>query len=170
MEQFPGAPVNRQEIKNALLALAANAIFPVPVNGFNTWAQPPSRRLRLWNAVDPSLQPACFLVQHRETYRTAGVGRLTRRYLDMGFWCYAPSGDPASSSVIGDDYIDLMESALEQALAPDDPQRGELTLGGLLTPNNGWVRVDKAEGQYVRDPGDIDGQALLILPVRILLP
>ena len=104
-----------------------------------------------------------FLVQHRETYLQSGVGTLARRYLDMGFWCYASTKDEA---VIGDDLLDIMESAIEAALAPDDPQRNELTLGGLCY----WCRADRTEGLFIRDPGDVDGQALLAFPVRILLP
>jgi hypothetical protein len=103
-----------------------------------------------------------FMVQHRETYERYGVG-LVRRYLDMGLWCYAPTSD---ESVVGDDLLDIMESALEGALAPDDLSRNELTLGGLVY----WCRITRQEGMFIRDPGDIDGQALLVLPVRILLP
>lgn len=160
---YIGGPVDRNAIKNALLALAATATFPFPVNGASTWVAPPSRRLRLWK--DVPFQPQCFLVQHREGYSTHGSGRLTRRWLECGLWCYALSGDP-TSGILGDSYLDAMEYGLEAALAPDDPGRGELTLGGLVY----WARIDRADGLFVRDPGDIDGQALLVLPVRILLP
>lgn len=160
---YTGGPVDRSAIKNALLALAVAVAFPYPVNGASSWALPPSRRLILWNQCP--IQPRCFLVQHREGYQTHGTGRLTRRWLECGFWCYAQSGD-ATSGVLGDEYLDAMEYGLEQALAPDDPGRGELTLGGLVY----WARIDRVDGLFVRDPGDIDGQALLVLPVRILLP
>lgn len=166
---IPGLPQNLSAIKTALFALGQAATFTTPINGKSTWGYT-SRRLKLWNAVDQSIQPAMFLVQHREMYEQYGVGRLTRRFLEMGFWCYAPSGDPASAAIIGDDLLDIMISALERQLQPDDPGRNELTLGGLLTPNNGWARIDRRDGLFIRDPGDIDGQVLLVLPVRILLP
>jgi hypothetical protein len=166
---MPGLPVNRAAIKNALLARATAATFTTPINGFSTWAQPPSRRLRLFNQVDTAAQPACFLVQHRETYERRGTGHLVRRYLDMAFWCYAPTGDAAATSpIIGDDLLDLMEEALEAQLQPDDPVRNELTLGGLLP--SGWCQIVRQDNMFIRDPGDLDGQALLVLPVRILLP
>lgn len=155
--------IDRNAVKNALLARLATATFAEPVNGFSTWAQPPSRRLKLFNKVDPSAQPACFLVQHREAYLQSGVGTLARRYLDMGVWCYAPTGDEGT---IGDQYLDLMEAGIEATLTPDSPQRNELTLGGLVY----WCRITRDDGLFVRDPGDIDGQALLVLPIRILLP
>lgn len=163
MSGNPGQPVNRLAIKNALLALITPVTFPNPVNGFTTWAQLPSRRLALWNKVDPSVQPCAFLVQHKETYLTAGVGRLTRRYLDMGVWCYAST---ATEGTVGDDFLDSMESSLEAALAPDNPATQELTLGGLVQ----WCRITREDGLFIRDPGDIDDQALLVLPVRILIP
>lgn len=158
----PGSPFNRQAVKNALFALAQAATFPLPVNGQTTWQQT-GRRLKLWNAVDPDSQPAMFMVQHREQYLVQGVGRLTRRYLDMGLWCYAPTGD---DGIVGDDLLDSMESGLEAALAPDDPTQNELTLGGLCY----WCRIMREDNMFIRDPGDIDGQALLVLPVRILIP
>lgn len=161
---YPGLPVNLAQIKNALFALAQGVTFTSPINGATTW-KTSSRRLRLWANVDPSEQPAMFMVQHREGYMQSGVGRLTKRYLDMGFYCYASSGDP-STGIIGDDLLDLMLSGLEAALAPDDPQRVELTLKGLVF----WVRIMRTDNLFIRDPGDIDGQALLVLPVRILLP
>lgn len=153
----------RNQIKTALLARLATVTFATAINGFSTWANTPSRRLKLWNAVDPSAQPALFLVQHREGYLQSGVGTLARRYLDMGCWCYAPTG---SETAVGDDYLDLMEEGIEAVLGPDDPQRNELTLGGLCY----WCRATREDGLFVRDPGDIDGQALLVFPIRILIP
>jgi hypothetical protein len=161
---MPSQPVDLKSIKNALLAKAVEVVFTSTINGFSTWAQPPSRRLKLFNNVDPSNQPACFLLQHRETYTVRkSVGNLSTRYLNMGFWCYAPTGD---ESVVGDDLLDLMISAFELVLAPDDPTVNELTLGQQVH----WCRIVRDDGMFIRDPGDIDGQALLVLPVRILLP
>ena len=159
---YPGSPVDRSAIKNTLLSLGASATFTSSINGATTWVSTPSRRLKLWNNVDPSAQPAMFLVQHREQYERYGVG-LVRRYLDMGFWCYARSD---VEGTVGDDLLDLMESGLEGALKPDDTTRNELTLGGLVY----WCRITREDGLFIRDPGDIDGQALLVLPVRILIP
>jgi len=159
---MPGQPVNRAAIKNALLAKLGTATFTSPINGHSTWVST-SRRLKLWSSVDATQQPALFLVQHREDYEQSGVGQLVRRYLNLGAWCYAPTG---ADGIVGDDLIDLMESAIEAVLTPDNPERNELTLGGLVY----WCRIWRQGGVFIRDPGDIDGQALLVLPIRILLP
>jgi len=155
--------VDRQPIKQAILNLISQCEFVRPINGFLTWAQPPSRRLKLWPNVDPGVQPAAYLLQHRESYTTGGVGRLVRRYLDMGIWCYARTDD---ESIVGDDLLDVMEMALETVLQPDDTTQNELTLGGLCY----WCRITREDGLFIRDPGDIDSQALLVLPVRVLIP
>lgn len=155
---------DRIAIKNAVLALCAGATFAVPINGYTTWASPPSRRLKLWNAVDVSQQPALFLTQHREGYDNRGVGAIVRRWLILQLWCYAPTGD-ANSGIIGDDLLDVMEAALEVAL--DTPVGYDLhSLGGLAYS----MKIERAENLAIRDPGDIDGQALLVLPVRVLWP
>ncbi len=156
--------LDRNAIKNSLLALCATAVFASPINGFSTWAQPPSRRLKLWTAVDPSVQPALFLTQHSEDYERKGVGNLVRRWLNVQLWCYAPTGDPISSGIVGDSLLDIMEQALEAVLQPPIGY-DELQIDGTY-----WVRIMKQSGLFIRDPGDIDGQALLVLPVRILLP
>jgi hypothetical protein len=158
---MPGQPVDRRGIKTALFTLVNSATFSTPINGQTTWVST-SRRLKMTSQLDSSAQPALYMVQHREQYERYGVG-LVRRYLDMGLWCYAPTSD---ESVIGDDLLDIMESALEGALGPDDPTRNELTLEGRVQ----WCRISRQDGLFIRDPGDIDGQALLVLPVRILIP
>src|SRR5580765_3025519 len=115
----PGTPKDRKLIKDSLFELAKGAQFSTPINGYDTWAMT-SRRLKLWVNVDTSMQPAMFMVQHREGRTSSGSGNLIRRYLDLGLWCYAPTGN---ESIIGDDLLDIMESALEGVLLPDDPNR-----------------------------------------------
>jgi hypothetical protein len=153
----------RTQIKSALFTILQQAEFGTPINGASTWLTS-ERRLRNWNQVDASQQPALFLVQHREGYETQS-GLRQRRWLEVGAWCIAKSGDP-SAGIIGDDLLDTMEEAIEALILPDNLSRNEMTLGGLA-----WsVRIDRQDGIFIRDPGDTDGQALLILPIRILLP
>lgn len=153
----------RSQVKNGIISLLTGATFAEPIAGKTTWGTPPTRRLKLWTAVDPSIQPAVFLVQHREGYDNSGVGSLVLRWMYCCAWCYARTDDP---SVIGDDLLDTMTSAIEGVMSPDDPIRDELTLNGLVY----WVKIDMSSSMYIRDPGDIDGQALLVLPITILLP
>lgn len=154
----------RTQVKDALLALVAGATFPSAVNGHTTWVEAPSRRLKMFDRIDPSVQPALFIVQHREGYNNRGAGLPPRRWLEIGLWAFAKTGD---EGIVGDEFLDSMEEGLEDVLLPpDDFMRNEQTLGGLVY----WVKIDKTDGLFIRDPGDIDGQALLVLPVRILMP
>ena len=52
--------------------------------------------------------------------------------------------------------------ALEEALAPP-PGFDRQTLGGL-------VHYCRIEGRVVKDPGDLDGQGLALVPIKILAP
>lgn len=152
----------RSQIKNALLTLVAGATFPVAVNGQTTWAMS-SRRLMMFNKIDISAQPALFVVQHREGYDTRGAGVPPRRWLEVGLWCFAPTPE----GIIGDDLLDSMEEGIESVMnVPDDIMRNELTLDGLCY----YCKIDRQSSYLIRDPGDIDGQALLVLPVKIMLP
>ena len=156
----------RSQVKAALFSLLQTATFGEPVNSFSTWAFS-SRRLKMFGNIDQSQQPALFLVQHHEQYERRGGGLPPRIYLLTLAWCFFPSGDDA---IIGDNILDTLTGAIEAVLVPPPgTARNEQTLGGLLDPT-GWVRADQTASQYIRDPGDIDGQGLLVMPIRILLP
>lgn len=151
----------RSQIKNALMELVRPATFPEAINGHSTWVTV-SRKLKTFESVDPAMQPAIYIVQHREGYDSRGVGLPPRRWLEIGLWCYAP----APESVIGDDLLDGMLQAIESRMVPDNPQQNTLTLGGLAYQVNIW----RQSNLFIRDPGDLDGQALLVVPVRVLMP
>ncbi len=61
--------------------------------------------------------------------------------------------------MIVNDFLD----ALDAVLARDDPGTGNLTLGGLV--QRVWI-----DGEPFRDPGDLDNQGLVIVPVKIQYP
>lgn len=155
-------PDLRSAVKDALLNLMAGVTFTTAVNGHTTWVSR-SRRLKMFNKIDPSAQPALFLVQHRETYTNTGFGTPPVRILDVGLWAFAPTGD---ESVVGDTLLDLMLEGIENVFVPDNSLTNELDFGGLCS----YCKIDRRENMFIRDPGDIDGQALLVVPVRIMLP
>src|SRR6185437_2735527 len=107
----------RSEVKSALFTLLQGAVFPDPINGFTTW-QTSSQRWQIWEQVDKSRQPAMFLTQHREEQSRRGVGQLIRVYLICQVWCYAPTGDPTNSTILGDQYLDSIETGIEAVMKP----------------------------------------------------
>lgn len=142
----------------AILPLIQGMTFGNPINGASTW-RTVSQRLRLWGDVPADQQPAAFLVTHRETDEYRGLGLLRRR-LDLGIWCYSRTDDP---TLIGGTDLDTMLESFETAFAPDRPDTNLLTLNGLVY----WCRI---EGRVLKDPGDIDNQAMMIVPIVVEMP
>lgn len=158
---MPTVPL-RTQVKEAIKTMLLTVEFPTSVNGHSTWVSI-SRRLRMFNRIDAEAQPCCFLVQHSEVYESKHIGIPARRIMEVGAWCFAPTGN---EDVIGDDYLDSMMEGIENSMYIDDVMRNELTFGGLVYS----VMIERKSNLFIRDPGDIDGQALLIVPFRIIMP
>lgn len=147
----------RNTVMTAILNVIQNMTFSPNINNAATW-RTVSNRLRLWGDVSPDQQPAAFLVSHREMDEYRGLG-LVRRRLDLGIWCYTRSdSDP------GGPQLDTLMESFEKAFnVVDDNSTGCNTLGGLVY----WCRI---EGRVFRDPGDLDNQTLLIVPLIVEMP
>jgi hypothetical protein len=147
----------RNQVMTAILNIVQGMTFSTAINGKTTWSTV-SNRLRLWADVSVDQQPAAFLVTHREMDEYRGLGLLRRR-LDLSVWCYS-----RSDSVSGAPQLDTMMEAFEAAFAvADNPSTNSNTLGGL-------VYFCRIEGRVFKDPGDIDNQTLLIVPLLVEMP
>jgi hypothetical protein len=155
----------RTSIKEAIKNLNASVQFPTSVNGHSTWVVC-TRRLLMFNKIDPAAQPQSFIVQHHEDYEDRGAGLPSRRIMNVGIWCFAWAG---GDGVVGDDLLDSMMEGIE-AIFPSDPGQSGIgtnfTLGGLCYD----CRIERRSNMLIRDPGDIEGQALLIVPIRVVMP
>ena len=140
-----------------ILSVIQSMTFATPINGTTTW-RTTSNRLSLWGEVAADQQPYAALVTHKETDEYRGLG-LYRRRLDLGVWCYSRS-DSAPGAPDLDTILDAFEAAFN---VPDDPSSGSNTLGGLVY----WCRI---EGKTFKDPGDLDNQTLLIVPLVVEMP
>lgn len=149
---------NRESVMSAVAALIQGVTFPAIVNGASTWNSF-SQRLRLWGDVPADQQPAAFLVTHREIDEFRNLGVIRRR-LELQIWCYARTDDQLA---IGQTFLDSMLMGIEASFAPDDPSNNTLTLGGQVY----WCRI---EGRIFKDPGDIDNQAMMIIPLVVEMP
>lgn len=151
----------REAVLNAIAFRIQQMTFGVAINGVTTWLTV-SRRLQLWTDVDPKQQPAAFLVEHDETDQYRGLG-LDRRRLNPKVWCYARTDNPND---IGGSFLNTMLDAFDATFGPssmDNFSTGSNTLGGL-------VYLCRFEGRVFKDPGDIDNQALLIVPLLVEMP
>lgn len=149
----------RNAVMAKILSIIQGMTFSSPINGQTTWVTV-SNRLRLWGDVSSNQQPAAFLVTHREMDDYRGLGLLRRR-LDLGVWCYC-----RSDSSPGGPLLDTMMESFEQAFITngvDNPSQNLNTLGGL-------VYFCRLEGRVFKDPGDLDNQTLLIVPLIVEMP
>lgn len=143
----------RKDIMNALSTLVAGA-YP--------WVTGPSRRVKLWSEVPVESRPACFIFSGgSEMHSYEGQNVNPKRVMMVRLFIYTNAKDP---TVIGADQLDDISDGLDAAFAAArDPLTGRATLGGLCHQ----CRID---GDVLREPGDLDGDGMLIVPVRIVLP
>jgi len=143
--------MNREPIYAALFARLAEA------GGFRT----ASRRLRHWSDVAAVEQPALFLAQKSETAEQRGA--LPTKWscdLDAYVYCHAPDEATAATTI-----LNPLLDAIEAALAPSgaDVATNTQTLGGL-------AYQAAIVGKIETDEGTLGGQAVAIVPIRIIVP
>lgn len=144
--------MERETLYAALFALAQGLNWGSPAQSFAYTA----RRMRL--ADDLPAVPALCQAEHDETI-IATPGLEPKRILGAAWMIHHRVTGP---DALGAATNNAILGAIETALAPDDAT-GCCTLGGLV--QHCWL-----EGEVFKDPGDLDGQALLIAPIRVLVP
>lgn len=117
-----------------------------------------SRRLKIWR--DVAAQPALFVRNADDTVADRPHRMPARLTMNAEAWVYNQTGpgEANAPSVLQNYLLDALCDALEPATGVE-----LLTLGGLV--HNCWI-----EGTIERHPGDLDGQAIAIIPISILLP
>jgi hypothetical protein len=139
---------------------AFSALFAV-VSAAYPWGQA-SRRMTLWSDVPAALRPAFFQLESGpETYEWASPA-TPKRTLEAKLFLYFDSRDPA---IPGATAINNALDAIDAGLAPvgSDLSLGRQTLGGT-------VYDCKIMGVPVRDTGDLDGDGLAVVTVRLVGP
>lgn len=143
---------SRETAIYALVSLVSNAYPWVTI----------SRRLKLWSDVPISQRPACFVFQGGREQRVFGQQLvIPKRTMEVRLFIYASAKD---HNTIGaaqlDDILDALDAAFAAAA---DAGTGIVSLGGACHS----CRID---GDVLVDPGDLDGDSLLVIPVKIVLP
>jgi hypothetical protein len=121
-----------------------------------------SRRLKLWSEAPAALRPALFQLEAGAEIYTWTSPATPRRTLEAKLFLYFDARDPA---IPGASAINAALDALDAALTPvgADLALGRQTLGGI-------VHDCKINGVPLRDPGDLDGDGLAVVAVRVVLP
>jgi hypothetical protein len=121
-----------------------------------------SRRMKLWSEVPAALRPAFFQLESGpETYQWASPA-TPKRTLEAKLFLYFDARDPTTPGAIA---INNALDAIDAALAPADSNigLGRQTLGDA-------VYDCKITGVPVRDTGDLDGDGLAVVAVRLIGP
>jgi hypothetical protein len=142
--------MNREAILSALFTLVSGSAT------FNT----ASRRLQLWTSVASSDKPAIFMTERGDNYMRASEAVPEAVTMDVDIYVYTDAGK--DQSIVPASILNPLIDAVDAALAPN-PLTGTQTLGGLVS--HCWI-----EGKIMKDPGDLDGDGVAVIPVKILLP
>jgi hypothetical protein len=156
-----GPGVVRGATIQALDALAGTITLSDPVGAagtavsFATGFLTTGRRVKPWSQV--KAQPALYLRRIGTTDDYSG--HLPICTLECEVWIYSQAGqDPDATP---DTALSNLDNLVRQAFAPDDD--GRFTLGRTVY----WCRIE-GRGDY--SPGDLGGQGISRIPVRITLP
>lgn len=140
---------NRENILNALFALLQTA-GPFPTA---------SRRVGMVQDIVDF--PALFLVSTGTQYERPQVrGLPSKRTLDVQVWIYSDVGK--DTDTVPETAMNTLLDAVEVAMAPSVVS-GVQTLGNQVS--HAWI-----EGEAELFPGVLDGIAMAIVPIKILIP
>lgn len=144
--------MNREPIYAALFGILQGAA------GFAS----ASRRLRHWSDVAAAEQPALFMAQKSETAEhRRGLPPKWICDVDVYLYCRAPDDLTAPTSILNP-ILDAIEAALAPLTGRDLAANAQ-SLGGL-------VYEASINGKIETDEGTLGGQAVAIVPIRILVP
>lgn len=164
-------PPSRNGIYEALLELPKNISWvsqddngqPV-TRTWRTTINNNSRRFKMWTDVAPEKQPALFQVEPRERLsQTTGMPHLDTF---MVKWVvYFRTGQAGGAVPPAAEANNILDALLACLLPSFDPLADfqQQTLGGL-------VHHCFADGEVFKEPGDLDGQGSIVLPITILVP
>lgn len=149
--------VNRELITVALIAKLSTTVFSPPIKNKTTFTKI-SRRLKIWADVPKENRPWAGLVCHSETPVFKSENTPPYFKLSYRLFIYLDAKDDKS---IGDIDINNVLDAVGDALKPGFGEQRQ-TLGNLVN----HCRVD---GEILRDPGDLDGDGIIIIPIAVTL-
>jgi len=137
----------RETIMSALLGLVAGS------SSFIT----ASRRLRLWSEVGNGEMPAIVTHEKKDSY-AGGKNYLPVVEMNVDLYVYTRPGMDSGITPIS--VLNPLLDAIDKAIAPNIVTRKQ-ALGGLVS--HVWI-----DGEVLKDPGDLDGDGVAVIPVKLL--
>ena len=138
---------SRESIMQALFALVSGSASFVTA----------SRRLQLWSSLSASQKPAIFQYERDDEYK--GADRHLPPTVTMNVDLYIYTCPSMDSGITPISVLNPLIDAVDAALKPGP--NGRQTLGGLVS--HCWI-----DGKVMKDPGDLDGDGIAVIPVKIL--
>lgn len=150
--------MNREAIMVALEAKFASMIDTTTDDIPNGKVRKVSRRLVSY--TEALTKPALYISEATELYEYQSEN-LQKVTIQPILFLYVDAGlDP---NVIPATTMNALLDAIDTALAPDDLTTEKCTLGGLVS--HCYV-----SGEVPKIPGDLDGEGMAVIPIRILVP
>lgn len=152
----------REQVYQALVALTEEVTWgTAPTKQFLN-AVATRRRVKLFS--DATIQPAVYQAEHDE--EVAQITNLPYKRAFKASWIVYQNVGKDHSAVPAIEN-NLILDAIQAALAPKPQDPGfpnkRNTLGGL-------VHHCYIDGEIFKDPGDIDDQGMMVIPITILVP
>lgn len=127
-------------------------------NAFTTY----SRRVLLWDQIPQEQRPALVQIERGEDYVQDSPGQPPKVTLDVLLMIVA---DTKVNVQAGSEPITVLNpliDVVDSALRPDQVS-WQQTLGGLVYEC--WI-----DGRIEKSSGDLDGDAVAIIPVKLIVP
>ena len=121
-----------------------------------------SRRVKLFN--DATIQPACYQAEHGQ--QEAQVSGMPYKTILEATWIIYQNVAKDSKAIPATEN-NLIIKGCRAALAPLPQDPGFFEQRNTL---NGLVYHCFIQGRLFKDPGDIDGQGMITIPIKLLVP
>jgi len=145
----------RQQIFTALYNLVQTLPAPPGSTRWNTVTQ----EIKEWDAYSAAQQPVLTLARGAQNFQLKAVG-TTRLQWRLALLIYFRTEGYQTSNSYPDQITDPVLDSIEQLFTPVMANQ-YFTLGGLV--QNCWI-----DGNVYSDPGIVDSQAIVLVPISIV--
>lgn len=156
----PGLQPLTHATRNQVFTSLFNFLGFLPPPQGMTW-NTISQYFQIWDDVVAANQPAIFLYRGPQNFTSKHVFGVTKLLWRVSIFIYFRADGFKTRNTYPDQITDQICDSLEQ-LFQTSTRDGRQTLGGTVW--HCWI-----EGNIVTDPGIVDGQAIVVCPLSIIL-
>lgn len=157
---------SREEIFEALFTLTKDVVWNVGTANAPVYERfrTRTRRIALFSDVNDSAQPWLGQSEHSESFNQLSRMPYKRTFKAQWVVYHVNGKQPNSTPTVRNNQIlDALQAAIAPAVTDEGYPDERNTLGGL-------VYHCFIDGEVFKDPGDIDDQGMLVVPITILGP